>query len=131
MNDLPFACEEIYIGDGVPQGDYDKFRGQCKPMSEAAVAADPTLTLVRGHYICPFWGPQQHWWTKKPDGTIHDPTVLQFPSKGMGEYVEFDGLCECSECGQKIREEDAHFDGRHPFCNSTCYGRFIGHGTLF
>ena len=34
---------------------YTKFRGKCKQMSEEAVAADPTLRLVRGHYFCPFW----------------------------------------------------------------------------
>lgn len=27
--------------------DYQRFRGRCKEMAEAAVAADPTLTLAR------------------------------------------------------------------------------------
>jgi len=34
---------------------YDKYRGKCKEYCDAAVAADSTLTLVRGHYWCPVW----------------------------------------------------------------------------
>ena len=30
--------------------DYQRYRGKCKEMSEALIAADPSLRLVRGHY---------------------------------------------------------------------------------
>lgn len=113
------------IEGGVNENDYEKYRGQCKPMSEAAVAADPTLRLVRGWYMCPYWGRQAHWWTVRPDGEIHDPTKLQFPSKGEGEYVEFDGMLECSSCGKEVKEEVAYIYGRHAYCNDVCFGRDV------
>lgn len=106
--------------------DYQRFRGKCKEMSEAAVAADPTLTLVRGHYICPIWGEQAHWWCVRPDGTVLDPTALQFPSKGIGEYIPFDGFLECAECGKRIKESDADIEGNYAFCSYACHGRFVG-----
>ena len=66
--------------------DYEKYRGKCKQFSEELCAQDSSLSLVKGWYHCPIWGRQEHWWCKKPDGTIIDPTVNQFPSKGLGEY---------------------------------------------
>lgn len=33
------------------QDNYAKHRGRCREMREAAVAADPTLTLVRGRCV--------------------------------------------------------------------------------
>ena len=95
-------------------------------MCEALVDKDHTLTLVRGYYYCPIWGKQGHWWVKKPDGTIIDPTKLQFPSKGIGEYVEFVGIIECSNCGKSMMEEDANIQGRYAFCSDECHMRFVG-----
>ena len=106
---------------------YKRFRGKCREYSEAACKADPTLTLVRGHYFCPIWNTEeQHWWTVRPDGTIFDPTKDQFPSKGLGVYIPFTGIIECSECGKEVREEDASIDGRYAFCSTLCHGRFVG-----
>jgi hypothetical protein len=106
--------------------DYTKYRGKCKEMSEALVASDPTLTLVRGFYICPIWGEQQHWWCKKPNGTVVDPTKDQFPSRGIGTYVEFTGKINCSNCGKEINEEEADIEGRYAFCSYKCHGQFVG-----
>ena len=106
--------------------DYTKYRGKCKEFSEAAIEADPSLTLVRGYYYCPEWGEQQHWWTKRPDGSIYDPTAQQFPSKGTGTYVEFNGVVTCEECGKTLHEEDAIFMGNYPVCSSTCAKRLVG-----
>lgn len=108
------------------ENDYAKYRGKCKEMSEAMVSADPTLRLVRGHYLCPFWGEQAHWWTVKPSGEIVDPTKDQFPSRGMGDYVEFDGTVECSNCKKSMREDEAHFESRYAFCSYECHGAFVG-----
>lgn len=108
------------------EDDYTKYRGKCKEMSEALIAADPTLILVRGHYYDPLWGEQPHWWCKKPDGTVVDPTKDQFPSKGHGPYVEFDGTVECSNCGKRMQEEEADFQSNYAFCSYTCYGQFVG-----
>lgn len=107
--------------------DYMTYRGKCKEMSEALIASDPTLILVRGYYYDIAWGKQAHWWCKKPDGTIVDPTKNQFPTKGNGAYIEYDGHVECSNCGKKGLEDD--FDtshGRYVFCSYQCYGQFVG-----
>jgi len=105
------------------ENDYLKYRGKCKEMSEAAVAADPTLTLVRGHYHCPLWGEQPHWWTVRQDGTIYDPTKNQFPSKGIGEYVPFNGTVSCEQCGKEVHEDDAVLYGNYAFCSGECVCR--------
>lgn len=110
-----------------PLTDYQKYRGKCREMSEAACAADPSLRLVRGHYFCPIWNTEeQHWWTVRPDGQIFDPTKDQFPSKGMGIYTEFNGVVECAECGKEVLEKDARIDGRYTFCSTRCNMRFVG-----
>lgn len=106
--------------------DYMQFRGRCKEMSEALIQTNPTFTLVRGHYHCPFWGEQPHWWTKDLNGKVIDPTARQFPSKGMGDYVEFDGNIDCSECGKQMKEEDADIEGNYAFCSTKCHMRFVG-----
>lgn len=109
--------------------DYLTFRGKCKEMSEAAVQADPTLTLVRGHYFCPIWNTDEpHWWCAKPDGTIVDPTARQFGSKGHGIYTPFNGQVECAQCGKEVPEKDAYFESNYAFCSSRCFGRFVGLG---
>jgi len=101
---------------------YEKYRGKCKEYCDAAVAADSTLTLVRGHYWWPVWDRnEEHWWTTRPDGTIYDPTVEQFPSLGCGEYTPFNGIVECAQCGKEGKEEeDYHPMGNYICCSSEC-----------
>ena len=108
------------------ESDYVKYRGKCKEMSQELVKADPSLTLVRGHYWCYMWGEQPHWWVKDKDGKIIDPTANQFPSKGSGEYVEFNGRVSCSECGKDMDEKEARFDSNYAFCSTRCNMRFVG-----
>lgn len=109
------------------KADAYELRGKCKEMAEAAVLSDPTLTLVRGHYYCPTWGKQQHWWTIRSDGSVFDPTAAQFPSLGMGEYEPFNGMCACAECGTEIPEAEVQYaESRFVFCSYTCHGRFVG-----
>lgn len=74
-------------------------RGKCREHAEAACAEDPSLRLAHGWYIDPFWGPQEHWWTVRPDGTIHDPTSSQFPVGGVTDWYE--------EYGASIRARTA------------------------
>lgn len=106
--------------------DYARYRGKCKAMSEEVVANNPSLRLVRGQYICPVWGEQSHWWTQSPEGRVFDPTRDQFPSKGIGAYVEFSGVIECSNCGKEMKEEDAVIYGNYAFCGYRCNGEFVG-----
>ena len=107
---------------------YKKYRGKCREFSEQAVKDDPSLRLVRGYYWCPIWNKEeQHWWCETPDGTIVDPTVLQFPSAGAGMYREYDGTVECAECGKTLNEEDATFYSNYAFCKNTpCLCKFVG-----
>lgn len=99
-------------------------RGKCRECAEAAVQADPTLTLVRGWYIDPVWGREEHWWAKRPDGQIVDPTAGQFPVGGVDAwYVEFTGVYPCEECGIEVPEDDL-IEGR--VCSDVCFGRMVG-----
>jgi hypothetical protein len=95
-------------------------------MSEALIEDDPTLTLVRGHYLDPIWGEQEHWWCVKPDGTVVDPTAKQFPSKGNGVYIPFNGIVTCAECGKELEEKSAIMMGRYPCCSDMCCLRLVG-----
>src|ERR1700759_695729 len=104
-------------GSAEPQTDYQKYRGKCKELSEAACVDDPTLTLVRGYYYDPQWGEQPHWWTRREGGSIHDPTKDQFPSKGLGKYMEFDGFYDCEGCGKRVAEADVVPMGRYACCS--------------
>lgn len=111
------------------QTDYQKYRGKCKEFVDALVKDNPTFTAVRGHYYCPIWDTNEpHWWCVKPDGTILDPTVKQFPSAGLGIYTPFEGTCECAQCGKEFKETDdnARFESNYAFCSYLCFGRFVG-----
>ena len=106
--------------------DYMKYRGKCKEYVDKALEEDSMLKAVRGHYYCPMWGKQAHWWCVKQDGTIYDPTVDQFPNPHVGEYIPFDGIMSCDECGKIIKEEEADIDGNYAFCSLSCHMRFVG-----
>lgn len=111
----------------IEQSYYQLYRGKCKEMSEELCRADESLTLVRGFYHDPVYGKEQHWWCKKPEGTIIDPTEKQFPFGGIPElYEEFNGICECDECGKEFKEEDGKFESRYSFCSGKCLMRFVG-----
>jgi len=118
--------KEIKMDVADTETNYLKYRGKCKEFVDEAVFKDPTLKAVRGHYYCPYWGEQAHWWCVREDGSIYDPTALQFPSKGIGEYVEFDGSVTCSNCGKIGREEDFRYESRYSFCSTACNMRFVG-----
>ena len=107
--------------------DYEKYRGKCKEFCDAELAKDPSLTLVRGHYFCPIWNSNEpHWWLVRQNGEIFDPTRKQFPSKGHGIYEPFDGWVECSNCGKRMKENEAHFESNYAFCSTACNMRFVG-----
>jgi hypothetical protein len=106
---------------------YRKYRGKCKEICEALIEKDPTLTLVRGHYLEPFWNTdEEHFWCVDKNGKIVDPTVEQFPSKGLGIYTPFDGYVSCESCGKQLEEKEATIAGRFPVCDGRCYGRLVG-----
>lgn len=107
--------------------DYHEFRGRCKELCEAAIAADPTLRIAKGFYWEPIWcREEQHWWCVRSDGSIYDPSARQFPSNGESTYREFDGWCDCEHCGRPVHETKACIDGHHVFCTNLCYAWHVG-----
>ena len=105
--------------------DYEKYRGKCKEFCEAELKKDPTLKMVRGWYDCIFDGKQCHWWLVRKDGSIFDPKVKQFKSN-IGEYIEYEGILECAECGKEVKEKEADIEGNYSFCSYGCHSRFVG-----
>lgn len=108
------------------ESDYLNYRGKCREFSEQLCVENPEFKLIRGYYHCPFWGKQPHWWCVDNNGTIIDPTKSQFPSKGIGEYEEFDGIVSCSNCGKEGKEEDFEYESNYAFCSASCHLRFVG-----
>ena len=101
------------------ESNYLKYRGKCKLLCEQAVLDDPTLTIVRGYYHDAFWGRQEHWWCLRFDGSIYDPTKLQFPDQN-GEYEEFSGVFNCKQCDKEVTEDDGTVYGNYIFCSGEC-----------
>jgi hypothetical protein len=78
--------------------------GRCKEVTLAMISEFPELNRVRGFYDCCIWGRREHWWLVDPNNEIIDPTVDQFPSKGISPYVPWDESKEeptgrCLYCG--------------------------------
>lgn len=111
--------------------DYHEAYGMCRQVSEKMLTAFPELKLVRGHYYCAHWGEREHWWLVAPDGEIVDPTKIQFPSLGTGEYVELDPDEEepigmCAQCGEYSYESKG---GGTTCCSTACedaYASYLG-----
>jgi len=107
------------------QSDYLKYRGKCEEEAKKLASIDQSLLVIKGWYICPIWGKQAHWWCKDSAGRIIDPTAKQFPSNGIGEYVEYDGTIECEFCHAITTEGDCCIDGHHVYCSYECYGKDV------
>lgn len=106
-----------------------KAYGQCAEVTEAMADAFPELTRVRGRYLCPIWGERDHWWLIAPDGSIVDPTASQFPSKGGGEYVEWDEAAieptgMCPNCGGPCYDHNS-------LCSDECGRDYVAYCNSF
>jgi len=96
------AKYQQWISENVKE--YKDAYGQCHKVTSAMKEVFPELTVVKGHYFCA-WGDRDHCWLTAPDGTIVDPTVIQFP--GLGEYKPWNPGDEvrvgrCMNCGDDI-----------------------------
>ncbi len=96
--------------------------GACERVCRAMKDKFNELELIRGHYYCTNWGRREHWWLKAPDGEMLDPTAIQFPSKGFGDYEELakdtpEPTGKCPNCGEYCyNNEQVH---------SECYDAFV------
>jgi hypothetical protein len=52
----------------------------------------PELKLITGHYSDPLTNSMyEHFWLEAPDGSVVDPTAIQFPTRGYGSYHPLSG----------------------------------------
>jgi hypothetical protein len=122
-----YVVHSLMVRSDKYMSDYLIYRGRCKEMADNEIKNDPSLRLVRGYYRCPIWGIQPHWWCVKPDNTIIDPSVRQFPTAGIGaDYEEFDGFVNCEYCSKRVSEDEIYRDGHHAYCSGECYGHDVG-----
>lgn len=107
-----------WIEDTIPKSP-DAVLGNCEHFSRLMVSHFPELVLKKGVYHCPIWGERCHWWVSY-EGVILDPTRHQFPSKGIGEYVESEGkntvIGKCANCGSLCYEGAPS----SMFCQASC-----------
>lgn len=109
---------ETWIREHVP--DLAAACMRCGEVSREMRAAFPELRLVRGHYICLILREElPHWWLVTHDGRVVDPTAIQFPSNGNGEYIPRDEsqpepTGRCYNCGNLC------FDGS-ACCSTDCH----------
>jgi len=103
----------------------ERVTGQCAEHTLAMQAQFPELVRVRGHYDCPIWGEREHWWLKTAEGEIVDPTAKQFPTKGHGEYKEWDetqpeptGMCP--NCGGYAYDNKT-------CCSDKCHREYVAY----
>lgn len=124
----------VRIQVGVPNFSMNNYslRGTCERAARELANRDTKLRVVRGHFLCPYWGEQAHWWCEDQDGTIIDPTVQQFPSHAFvtkDNYHEWDGSLSCANCG-KVGIQDESWtitgNGHYAVCSYTCHGQLIG-----
>lgn len=106
--------------------DYKKYRGKCKELCTLLVSQNPDLVIMRGYYHDALWGKQPHWWCKDKLGNIIDPSKKQFPDQN-GDYEEFDGWMNCSNCSKQLHENDEGiiFQSNYVFCDGTCFMNFV------
>jgi hypothetical protein len=82
----------------------EKALWRCGDATEKMIEAFPELKRVRGYYDA-----TEHWWCEAPDGTIIDPTYLQFGDLCTGEYRALD-------------ETKPQPTGYCPFCGGFTWG---------
>lgn len=108
-----------------PPTDREVAYTECYGFSKALVDAFPELRMERGFYVCKdAWGdehPTEHWWTVDAEGTIIDPSKVQFGNQD-GRYSRYDDhefparIGACPNCGGDIYEGE----GVGGLCSEEC-----------
>ena len=115
-----------WIDENAPK-DARTARGRCGVETRAMCAAFPELRAAGGYYYGAMEHPSQHWWCVAPDGTIVDPTAIQFLDRGAGCYDEIPPedhpRGKCMDCGDMTfdRESGGAPNAHVPtFCGAAC-----------
>ena len=102
---------ELWVAENVPDPHM-----ACAETTLSMVAAFPELRRVRGHIYTSTGHSRPHWWCVGANGTIVDPTVVQFV--GHCVYDQWDESQEeptskCLYCGDLCYDRKEH-------CSITC-----------
>lgn len=94
--------------------------GRCKEYTDEMAKVFQDLEVRAGYYHCYIWGRRTHWWLITKNGIVVDPTAIQFPSKGTGEYESLNErqrpIGRCINCGR----ETFLTSPSHEFCSHDC-----------
>lgn len=86
--------------------------GKCREVCDEMLKHFPELKLVGGYIYDASWGQRGHWWLVDEQGTIIDPTLIQFPCPS-GIYDAFG-------------EDNPQPTGMCPNCGEYCYdGEYV------
>lgn len=110
---------------------FHHYAGKCHLYVWEWIKYNPELKPQSGFYECPIWGVRQHWWAINEIGMVFDPTSMQFPSNGMGEYIPLHKAdIPCCECGDVVPPFKIGFwHHNHMVCSDECYGSLVGYGS--
>jgi len=102
-------------------------KNQCDKATTAMMKEFPELTRVRGHVIDGFAHKHEHWWLATQDGSIVDPTAIQF--SGILGYQPLDEsqpqpIGKCRECGDYVYPNP---EGMTEFCSNKCSKAYMSY----
>lgn len=105
--------------------------GMCRPAVIAMKEAFPELQVTNGFaHFDSFTDPRMHWWLKTEDGTIVDPTAIQYPEYigcPISRYEEIDDThparrfrqTKCPNCGEYYYDTP-ELQKYGPCCSQAC-----------
>lgn len=106
--------------------------GMCREACEVMKKDFPELNVTNGFvHLLDIDEPQMHWWLKKSDGEIVDPTKFQYVWNGtpIMHYEEIDASHparnfprrKCMNCGKYYYQTEKHFAN---VCSEKCSKEF-------
>lgn len=81
--------------------------GKCKEASHAMKAAFPELRVTNGFVHGPGFSDAMHWWCVATDGSIVDPTAIQYGGPILHEEIDDShparnfSQARCMNCGER------------------------------
>jgi hypothetical protein len=120
-----------WINDHKREHGVDGLVNRCCISSQEMKDAFPELLIIKGHVENLEVGRQEHWWCETIDGTIVDPTVVQFVAPEKLEYFPFKPgdiirVGKCAYCCDDINKPVQTLDGPFEhFCDDYCYHQWL------